>query len=108
MKKEFLDAVMDIAPVIFIVSLTSSFLKGAKTAMEYLKALVASYVLGIPGAFLVEYFVTNPNAWMLKYIAVLTLGTFGICLFNGLFKIFKHFENHPEEVIDEISRRIRK
>lgn len=104
MKKEFLEAIVDVAPVIFIVSVASSFLKGAKTVMEYFKALIASYILGIPGAVAVEYFVTSPNAWMLKYIAVLTIGAFGICLFNGIFKIFKHFEQEPIETIKNVRK----
>lgn len=108
MKKEFIDVVSDLAPIIFTVSVASSFLKGAKTMLEYIKALIASYVLGIPGAFLVEYFFTNPNSWMLKYTIVLTIGAFGICLFNGIFKIFKHFESHPTEVIDNIGRKIKR
>lgn len=108
MKKEFLDAVLELAPVIFAVSMASSFLKGAKTIMEYIKALIASYILGIPAAFVVEYSFTNPNVWMLKYVVVLTIGAFGICLFNGIFKIFKHFEHHPGQVIDKISKRVKR
>lgn len=104
MKKEFVEVVTDIAPIIFSVSIASSFLKGARTVTEYLKALIASYVLGIPGAFLVEYFFTDPNAWMLKYIAVLTIGAFGICLFNGIFKIFKKFEQDPVKTIKTIRK----
>lgn len=108
MRKEFLDAIVDIAPIIFIVSVASSFLKGAKTIMEYIKALIASYIVGIPGAFLTEYLFPNPEGQMLKYVVVLTLGTGGICIFNGVFKIFKAFEEHPTEVIEEISRRVKK
>ena len=35
MKKEFWDLILEVAPVIFIVSVASSFLKGVKSVVEY-------------------------------------------------------------------------
>lgn len=102
MKTAFIEAIKDIAPVILITSVSASFIKGAKTIREYIKALMASYLVGIPAAFLVEYLVRDPEAQMLKYTVVITFSTFGICSFNGLFKIFKHFEESPEDLIEEI------
>ena len=43
-------------------------------------------------------------AWALKYAVVLGCGTFGVCLFNGTFKIIKHFEKDPEGLIDDVMR----
>ncbi len=102
MKKEFIDLVGDIAPIIFIVSIASSFLKGARRVIDYIKSLIASYLLGIPAALLMEYFFPGGEAWGLKYMIVLTVGTFGVCLFNGTFKVIKHFEEEPEEFIERI------
>lgn len=102
MKKEFINLVSDIAPVIFIVSISSSFLKGTRRVMDYLKSLIASYLLGIPAALLMEYFFPGAEAWGLKYMIVLTVGTFGVCLFNGTFKVIKHFEEEPVEFIEKI------
>lgn len=107
MKKEFVDTIIEVAPVIFSVSIAASFLKGAKTVVEYFKALLASYLVGLPAACITEYFIRAPEAWMLKYAVVLALAAFGICVFNGLFKIFKHFEEHPEKTIDEIKRGVK-
>ena len=104
MKKEFWDLILEVAPVIFIVSVASSFIKGVKSLVEYFKSLIASYLLGIPSALLVEYFFPEDAAWTLKYAIVLGCGTFGVCLFNGTFKMFKHFEKDPEKVIDEVIR----
>lgn len=101
MKREFVDLVIDISPAIFIVSVLSSWLKGMNSFWEYVKALVASFITGIPAACLAEHYLTDP---MLKYTIVLSVGAFGICTFNGLFKIFKHFEEKPEEVIKDIKR----
>lgn len=101
MKKEFIEIVFDLAPVIFTVSVASSFLKGAKTAMEYFKALIASYVLGIPAALIVEYSIHDQ---MMKYAIVLSVGAFGICLFNGIFKIFKRFESDPAAAVKELKK----
>ncbi len=108
MKKEFIETIIEVAPVIFIVSVAASFLKGAKTVVEYFKALLASYLVGLPAACITEYFIRDPEAWMLKYAVVLALAAFGICVFNGLFKIFKHFEENPENTIDEIKKRVGK
>lgn len=108
MKKEFIDAVLDITPIIAIVSISSSFVKGVKSMKEYIKALIASYIVGIPGSFLAEHIFPFPEKQTLKYVVVLTLGTFGICIFNGIFKIFKHFESNPAEVIEVINKRIKK
>ena len=105
MKKEFVDLVVDISPAIFIVSILSSWLKGLSGFWEYLKALVASFITGIPAACLAEHYLTDP---MMKYTIVLSVGAFGICLFNGLFKIFKHFETDPVEVIEDIKERIKR
>lgn len=108
MKKEFVDTVIDIAPIISIMSIGSSFVKGVKSMKEYIKALIASYIVGIPGSFLAEYIFPSPEKQTLKYAVVLTLGTFGICIFNGMFKIFKHFESNSVDVLDTISKRIKK
>lgn len=108
MKKAVVDMVVEFAPAIFIVSILSSFLKGMKSLIEYLRSLIASYLLGIPSALLMEYFFPGDEALGLKYAVVLTVGTFGVCLFNGTFKIIKHFEEEPEEVISEIKHKMRK
>jgi hypothetical protein len=103
-KQEFWNLLLELAPVIFIVSIASSFLKGVRRVMEYLKSLIASYLLGIPAALLMEYFFPGDAAWALKYAVVLGCGTFGVCLFNGTFKIIKHFEKDPEGLIDDVMR----
>lgn len=108
MKKEFVDMIVEFGPLIVIVSLLASWLKGAKTMVEYLKSLIASFILGIPAACLVEYFGSNPDIWLLKYVVVLAVGVFGICIFNGTFKIFKRYEDHPKEVIDEAIEKVDK
>lgn len=105
MKKEFWDLLTELAPMIFVVSIASSFLKGVRRLTEYLKSLIASWLLGIPAALLMEYFFPGEQAWSLKYAVVLGFGTFGVCLFNGTFKMIKHFEANPEEVIDDITHR---
>lgn len=102
MKREVVDMVIEFAPAIFIVSVLSSFLKGMKSLIEYLKSLIASYLLGIPSALLMEYFFPGDESLGLKYAVVLTVGTFGVCLFNGTFKVIKHFEEEPEEFIERI------
>lgn len=102
MKKEFWDLLLELAPVIFVVSIASSFLKGVRSVIEYCKSLIASYLLGIPSALLMEYFFPVDTAWALKYAVVLGCGTFGVCLFNGTFKMIKHFEQEPEKVIDNV------
>lgn len=101
LKKEFIDLVIDISPAIFIVSILSSWLKGVRSFLEYLKALIASFITGIPAACLAEHYLSDP---MIKYTVVLSVGAFGICLFNGLFKIFKGFEQDPVHTIKEIKR----
>lgn len=103
MKREFWNLFLELAPVIAAVSIASSFLKGVRSMTEYLKSLVASWLLGIPVGLLMEHF--YPDAWALKYAIVLGCGTFGICVFNGTFKIFKHFEKDPEGMIDEVIHR---
>lgn len=105
MKKEFWDMLLEPSPIIFFVSIASSFLKGVKSMVEYLKSLIASYLLGIPAALLMEHFFPGDAAWALKYTVVLGCGTFGVCLFNGTFKIIKHFEKDPEGLIEEVIHR---
>lgn len=105
MKKEFVDLVMDISPAIFVVSVLSSWLKGVKSFFEYIKALIASFITGIPAACLAEHYLTDP---MIKYTIVLSVGAFGICLFNGIFKIFKRFEEDPIQVVEEFEKRLKK
>lgn len=102
MKKTVVDMVVEFAPAIFIVSIASSFLKGMKSLSDYFKSLIASYLLGIPSALLMEYFFPGDAALGLKYAVVLTVGTFGVCLFNGTFKVIKHFEEEPEKFIERI------
>lgn len=104
MKKEFIDLVTDIAPIIFTVSLASSFLKGMRRVSEYMKSLIASYLLGIPSALLMEFFYPGDQAWGLKYVIVLAAGSYGICLFNGTFKMVKHFEEEPEEIFNHLKK----
>ena len=105
MKKEFIDLVTDIAPAIFVVSIFSSWLKGARGFLEYMKAVVASFITGIPAACLSEHYLTDP---LLKYTIVLSVGAFGICLFNGIFKIFQHFEANPIDTLEEIREKIKR
>lgn len=102
MKKELITDLTDIIPLIACASILASYIKGVFGVKEYFKSLAASFLVGIPAAFVVEYFFTSPNAWLLKDAIILVSGSFGICLFNGVFKIFKGFEQDPLHTIKEI------
>lgn len=105
MQREISDLILDILPAICATSLISTFLKGTKGFLQYIKALCASLILGVPAALLVEYLCHDP---MIKYAIVLAVSSFGICLFNGLFKIFKGFEEDPAGTVQKIKESIRK
>ncbi len=102
MSKEFWKDLLDIIPLIAVSSVLASYLKGIKGLQEYIKSLIASFLVGIPAAFVAEFFITSPNAWLLKDAIILVSGSFGICVFNGIFKIFKGFEKDPVHTIKEI------
>lgn len=105
MQREITDFILEICPAICAVSMLSTFLKGTKGLLQYIKALCASLILGVPTALFVEYMFHDP---MIKYAIVLSVSSFGICLFNGLFKIFKGFEEAPVEAVQKIKESIRK
>lgn len=91
--KDFMEILKEFAPILVIVSLMSTFLKGGKTLIEYVKAPLAALILGIPAVCLVEWW--NPDNTFLKYGIVIVISSWSICLFNGAFKIFKRFEEDP-------------
>lgn len=98
--KEFLEVVKEFTPIIIIVSVISTFLKGGKTLMEYIKAPLAALIFGLPAVCFVEWW--NPDSTLLKYCIVIIVSSWSICIFNGTFKIFKKFEENPIECVNEI------
>ncbi len=104
MDKELWKDLTDIAPLLIFSSLMASYLKGVKGLTEYFKSTIASLLVGIPASFITEFLITSPNAWLIKYTIVLISGSFGICIFNGIFKIFKGFEENPIDTIKKVKK----
>lgn len=98
--EDFFEVVKEFAPLLIVVSLISTFLKGGKSLMEYVKAPLAALILGLPAVCFVEWW--NPDSTFLKYCIVIIISSWSICIFNGTFQIFKKFEKSPLECVAEI------
>lgn len=103
MKKAIYEFVAELIFWAIIIGMLSAFVKGVNTMMDFMKNCVASILVVVPTGLLLEYYDIEP---FLKYTIVSVTGSFGICLFNGLGKIFKKFEENPEEFIKRVRKNV--